>query len=223
MIKKKRRAPRPALPVPPARLDVAPNVLLWEAGRPLHRVYPEKFSAMEFNPGRGRTSRFAPIHTAKGAVIPTCYAGSTRECAFHERIFHDVPIDAQFRSIAIDEIGGLACAQLKCSRPLRLAQFFEPDLRRWGLTRRQLIDTSTRQYGRTALWAQAVHRDFSDIDGLVWTSRVCDPELSALLFGDRVDGKMLEVMEQPRLIELDAQLLGELDRCAQRAGIYIVR
>ena len=39
---------------------------------------------------------------------------------------------------------------------------------------------------KTAAWAQAIHRDFADAEGLAWTSNQCDPDDVFLFFGDRV-------------------------------------
>ena len=45
-------------------------------------------------------------------------------------------------------------------------------------------------YLDTARWAEAIHRQFADVDGLLWMSRQRDRDEAVMLFGDRA-GKAL--------------------------------
>ncbi|MGO7259209.1 RES domain-containing protein, partial [Rhizobium brockwellii] len=67
-----------------------------------------------------------------------------------------------------------------------MASLFAPDLKAWKLSRTDLIETPKSTYGDTVLWAEAIHRARADIDGLIWTSRQCDPEQCMILFEDRM-------------------------------------
>jgi hypothetical protein len=51
-----------------------------------------------------------------------------------------------------------------------------------------LIASPARDYLDTALWAQALHRQFPDVDGLLWMSRQRDRDHALVLFGDRLRG-----------------------------------
>jgi hypothetical protein len=89
------------------------------------------------------------------------------------------------------------------------------------MTRRNLIDTLASEYVRTAEWAIAIHDAHPDIDGLVWTSRRCDPERAYLLFGDR--------SRQPCVVLLDSADIGgtpalmrDIQAFGKRAGITLV-
>lgn len=45
------------------------------------------------------------------------------------------------------------------------------------------------------LWAEAIHRARSDVDGLIWTSRQCDPDVFVMLFEDRVSESDFDVLD----------------------------
>ena len=71
------------------------------------------------------------------------------------------------------------------------------------------------QLDRFALRARA------DVDGLLWTSRQCDPDQCVILFEDRLGEADFDVHD---CIEVsgDASLLLELRGFGQRAGITII-
>jgi hypothetical protein len=54
------------------------------------------------------------------------------------------------------------------------------------VTQGELIETSSRQYPRTAAWGQALY-DHANYDGLIWRSRQFNDSLAMMLWGDRVD------------------------------------
>jgi hypothetical protein len=105
-------------------------------------------------------------------------------------------------------------------RELRLASLFAPDLKAWGIARVDLIETPKSTYAQTALWAKAIHATFANVDGLVWTSRQCDPDQCVILFGDRVGEQDFDVVEFLH-VKGDAALLLQLRAFGARAGITI--
>lgn len=190
------------------------------AGSEIHRIHDAAFAANGFNPGKGRPTRFAPLIGAGGTVIATAYAADGYECAAHETVFHEVQHDAPRKTIPLLAIEPLSHAVLRTRRELVLAGLFEPDLNAWGLTRGQLIDTFADAYADTARWALAIHEAWSDVDGLVWTSRRCDPQQAYLLFGDRVADADLEPVAETRIISSN-DALAALRGFGARAGITI--
>jgi hypothetical protein len=83
-------------------------------------------------------------------------------------------------------------------RDLGLAFLHHKHLGRWGLSRQALIECQgKRAYDGTVLWAEAIHDQFGDFDGLVWTSRQDDSADAYLFFGDRV--RMTDLMAGPAL------------------------
>lgn len=178
-----------------------------------------QFSGTSFNPGFGR-SRFAPFQDGGGNKVPAAYAGSTFDCATFEYIFHDIDPAASFKTVPMSTLEKVGVSLLSLRRPLRLASLFEIDLNKLGHTRSQLIDTPPSTYDDTVGWAKAIHASSSDIDGMVWTSRKCDPDLALILFGDRVGTSDLELLGSVRLTE-DPVHLARVRELGKRAGITI--
>ncbi len=208
-------APLPPVPFP----AIDPHIL--PAGKPLHRTHIGHFRPAQFNPCLGQPTRFAPFTDAAGACVPTLYAATSREAAAFETIFHDIEPDAAFKTVRLDVVTARAVSRLAPLRDLRLAALFAPDLKAWGVRRTELIETPKSAYARTALWARALHRAHAGIDGLIWTSRQCDPERCVVLFGDRVNEAALEVLDRID-VAADAALLLELRGYGRRGGITIV-
>lgn len=205
----------PPLPFP----AITPFAL--PAGTRLHRIHDAAFAPDAFNPGLGRPSRFAPIRSAAGTVIPTAYFATTLDCAVHETVFHEVVPAAPFKTVPHDALRGRDHAELDTTVPLTLCPLFQPELSRLGVTRADLIDTLPDAYAATARWAEAIHAARPAVQGLVWTSRRCDPDLAVLLFGDRVPSAALAVLGRADITRTPA-LLAAIRAIGARAGITIV-
>lgn len=190
-------------------------------GTILHRTHGSGFRPAQFNPCKGQPTRFAPFTDTAGACVPTLYAATTRQAAAFESIFHDIEPTARFKTVRLDVVESRSVSRISPKRDLLVAGLFAPDLKAWGLSRGELIDTPKSTYGQTVLWAQAIHRARPDIDGLLWTSRQCDPDQCMILFEDRVGEADFDVHD---CIEVrgDASLLLELRGFGQRAGIIII-
>lgn len=212
--------PAALVPAPPCPLTCNTHTL--PAGTVVHRIHDTRFRAEEFNPGIQGNSRFAPISTAAGTLIPTCYAATTFACAAYETIFHDIDPDAPFKSVAWTKIASLSYSTLTLERPLRMASFFSADLMKWGLSRTQLVDTAPTTYPKTRLWAAAVHESDASLDGMIWTSRKFDEAKAMLIFGTRVPPGDFSAKSSVVIVS-DANALGELHALARRSGILITR
>ena len=171
---------RPPVPFP------APDYTRIPQGTVLHRVHQTTYRAAGFNPGLGRPTRFAPFNDSAGRIVPSLYVSSTLRAAIHETIFHDIPANAATKTVRVKEIRLRTHSEIELVRDLRLVELRNPILGRWGVSRNELISSSPATYGRTVLWAKAVHRDFRAADGLVWTSNQCDPDAACLFFAGRV-------------------------------------
>lgn len=166
----------------------------WPAGRVIHVVHDTAYAPESFNPGVDgagnlrRPTRFAPIRDVHGNVVPYLYAGSTLDCAIFETVFHDVPIDAVDKFVDLDEFAQRGHGELVPDRDLRLVDLTSEGLHRLKVPKGELIGSPARDYPATALWAQAIHHQMPDVDGLLWMSRQRDRDHALLLFGDRVGG-----------------------------------
>lgn len=207
--------PSPPSPFPAIAVRTVPG------GTVLHRTHAAAFRAAAFNPGLGQPTRFSPFTDARGACVPTLYAATTREAAAFESIFHDIAPTARFKTVRLDAVTARRVSRIAPKRDLVLACLFAPDLKAWGVSRTDLIETPKATYGLTARWAEAIHRARPEIDGLIWTSRQCDPDLCIVLFGDRLDEADFDVLD---CIEVgsDPTLLLEIRAFGRRAGITLV-
>ena len=168
----------------------------WPAGETIHVIHDTAFAPESFNPGANaagrlhKPTRFAPIRDAKGKVVPYLYGGSTLDCAIFETVFHDVPVDAADKFVDLDFFVQRGHGKLVPSRVLRLVDLTSEGLHRLRVPKEELITSPARDYLLTAKWAEALHHQFLDADGLVWMSRQRDRDRSVMLFGDRVKGAL---------------------------------
>lgn len=190
-------------------------------GTILHRTHGAGLRPAQFNPCMGQPTRFAPFSDAAGACVPTLYAATSREAAAFESIFHDIEPGAAFKTVRLDVVESRSVSRIAPARDLLLAALFAPDLKAWGLSRSELIDTPKSTYGETVAWAKAIHSTRPDIDGLLWTSRQCDPERCMILFEGRVGEVEFDVHDRIEVAS-DADLLLEMRGFGRRAGITIV-
>ena len=205
------------VPCPPLQLD-APNVQELTSGELLHRVHIGAFPGNAFNPCQGGATRFAPIRDEQGRCIPSLYAGDTVKSAIYETVFHDIPLNAALKTVPRVVVENRTHSTLLVQRTLRLANLRGPDLMKWGLRREALIGSLPTQYARTALWAKAIHDRF-DVDGLIWTSNLCDPHAALLLFGDRVAAADLAVTGAR--MGTDGSFLADVRKAGKRGEIVI--
>ena len=171
--------------MPPASLT-APTISTLKQGDTIHRVHQTTFASASFNPCGGQPTRFAPVQDTAGACVPSLYAGSTLPAAIHETIFHDIPAKAKLKTIPKQDVLIRSHSELQAMRDIELALLTNVTLGAWKIARKDLIESGAKLYVQTVQWAEAIHHQFPNVDGLVWTSRQCDPDLAYLFFGDRV-------------------------------------
>lgn len=203
---------------PPPSDKLKFHLVTLDSGTLLHRIHDSRFAATEFNPGFGN-SRFAPFAIAT-VPIPTAYAATSLECAAFETIFHDLDACSPFKVVPVAQLEGLHYSTFELGRALKLASLYSADLMKFGLERRQVVDTPPSSYATTRLWSAAVHQSTSVADGLVWVSRRYDQERALIMFGDRVLAEAIIPVSSTRIMD-DAKALETLFELAQRAGIDI--
>ena len=204
--------------LPPLQLT-RPNIVKLEVGNVIHRIHKTVFSGTDFNPCKGGNTRFAPIYDQSLNCIPTLYAAGTTEAAIYETILHDIPLKSRIKSIRFANVLQYQHSVLKLGRTLMLASLRGPDLMKWGVRRSALIGSASVHYEITARWAESIHDQFLDLDGMVWTSNLCDPDPAFLLFGDRVESSDL-VVERFRDGQ-DSSFWADVRKAAQRGDIVL--
>lgn len=209
--------PDALVPSPPTRLG-EPNICVLADGTVVHRVHTHEFPGDAYNPCKGGPSRFAPIRNKRGECVPSLYAATSVEAAIYETLFHDIPLRARRKTIPRTKVENRKHTTLQLRRNLRLASLRAPALLKWKVAS-ALVWGPPKQYGATARWAKAIHAQFQDVQGLIWTSRRCDPHSAMLFFGDRTAEADLEVVvvREGR----DSSFLRDVREAGDQAGIVI--
>ena len=96
-----------------------------------------------------------------------CTPAAPVAAAIYETVLHDVPVAAKLKSVPVGLVRQRLHSTLVVRRALRLVSLREPDLKKWSIDRRTLIGSLPTRYAGTARWAQAIHSQFPDVDGLV--------------------------------------------------------
>jgi hypothetical protein len=207
-------------PAPPASLDVTP----WTLSRrqTLHRIHLDVYVCAQFNPGLRGNARFSPIRNAAGQSIPTLYAAATFDAAAMESVFHDVAHAPGYKHYDKRKLQGQLHSSLQVTRDLTLADLGSVALRKLGVPRKQLIDTEKDQYPKTRAWAQAIHAQHQNIQGLSWISRQDDSARAVMLFGDRIPVALLQQVGASRSLLDDEQAYAQLLDLADRIGVDLV-
>ena len=209
-------------PVPP--LDVLFDA--WPAGDVFPVIHDTAYAPESFNPGATAAgalrnpTRFAPVRDAAGEVVPYLYGGSSLDCAIFETVFHNVPVDAPDKFVDLDGFAQRGYGQVVPARDLKLADLTTEGLHRLKVPKAELIGSAPVDYLQTALWAQAIHRQYPDADGLVWMSRQRDRDRALMLFGDRVDGS-LSGRRMGGALKVNDALRQSILAAALRAGIEV--
>lgn len=95
-------------------------------------------------------------------------------------------------------------------------------LRKLGVTRKQLIDTEKDQYPATRKWAEAIHRQFPQAQGLTWISRQDDSARAFVLFGGRIHPVAIQPQGDSRSLLDDGNTYDAVLDLAERIGLDIV-
>ena len=206
--------------VPSGKLDA--RTIPWAAGTLVHRVHSIRFASNSFNPTGLGNARFSPIQNADGEIIPTLYAGETEECALMETVFHDVPFASGYKTMRKGKFERLVHSRLTIAAPLCLVDLSTIALRRLGIERKYLIDSSKVHYPESRGWAEALYIQKPNGQGLCWTSRQHDGARAVMLFGDRVPEGALVPEGESRFLIQHGFLIDSVITLADRLGVTIV-
>ncbi len=196
--------------------------MVWPRGQLIHRIHLDRYAPEAFNPGLAGNARFSPIRSTAGDPIPTLYGGTTFDCAAMETLFHDVPFAAGLKTFDKGKLDGQVHSVLRTHANLVLADLSNVALRKLGVARRRLIDTEKDHYPATQRWAEAIHAQGTDIQGLCWISRQDDRAQAVMLFGDRINRATLEPAAPSRSVLLDLDAYAGLLALAERIGALLV-
>lgn len=193
-----------------------------DAGTVLHRVHQAQYAADQFNPGVRGNARFSPIQNASGDPIPTLYGGVTKDCALMETVFHDVPFAPGLKTLDKRKLVDQVHSTLELTQALELLDLATVSLRKLGITRKALIDTEKDQYPMTRKWAEELHRQCPDAQGLSWVSRQDDTARAVMLFGDRIAPETLKTLGASLSLVNDPATYDDVLSLAERLDVLIV-
>ncbi len=203
--------------LPPAGAVVI-NDLCLLPGHILFRVHRQQFAGDGFNTTTQGNARFSPIFDRLGAVIPTLYAGDATRVALCEVIFHDVDISQPAIVYPVNQLTPFRHSQLVTKVPVQLASLDLPSLVKMRVGKK-LIHSDASGYGITRQWAEAIHQQHPQVQGLTWPSRQHEGN-AYLFFGDRMAGK-LQISGRGTEPLTSTPVVGELLALADRMGIYL--
>ena len=103
---------------------------------------------------------------------------------------------------------------------LDLVDLASVPLRKLGIARAQLIDSEKDHYPLTRRWAEAIHRQCPQAQGLSWISRQDDAARAVMLFGDRIGVAAVQPQGESRSLLGDAY--ESVLVLAERIGVLIV-
>ena len=207
MAKRRRTTPRPPSKNSPKLVSLGVGAL-W-------RVHPATYRATEFNPSNIGNARLSPILRPDDTIIPVLYGASTLTGAIMETVFHDVPTppDGYILNVEALRRQNLVVSRVRPKRRLQAVDLSTKGLKRLGLHRTDLIDTSVTAYPLTRNWGEWLH-GATTVAGLLWTSRQDDAARAVALFGNRLPESAFKV-------EVDREPLCEdehLDALLELAG-----
>src|SRR4029078_10119918 len=101
-----------------------------------------------------RARRLRPC-TRGGDIVSRRSAADLPRGALSETVFHDVPVRGKGRRIQRRALVPMWRLRIIPSSPLQLVELHGAGLRPLRLTHGELIESSSRQYPRTAAWGQA--------------------------------------------------------------------
>ncbi|MYE23240.1 MAG: RES domain-containing protein, partial [Gammaproteobacteria bacterium] len=135
-----------------------------------------------------------------------------------EMLFHDIPLEARRKTLPRSSVEARQHTVLQLRRDLRLASLRAPALLKWRVAS-ALVWGPPKQYVTTARWAKAIHDQFEDVEGLIWTSRRCDPDSAVLFFGGRTTEADLQAVSARD--GTDASFLRDVRDAGEQAGVVI--
>jgi hypothetical protein len=207
------------------------NTVPLSAGMRLYRVYDGTWGYDEHNPGYG-DARFSPVDDpVHGERLPSMYLAATPTAALLETVFHDVH-HRSARIIYERDLLGKLLARVGVPAIGALGDLRDPELKRLGLDRREVVASPAEHYPCTRrLAVEGLARTLTQgvVQGFIWHSRQAElageaPAEVIVLFGDPryPSGRGTWSLEPPGLTALyegPGRLL--VDQIAERLSAVI--
>ena len=130
-----------------------------------------------------------------------------------------MPADVDNNKIPEQNIHMRIHSKFQIKRAVKLVELRNPPLNNWGIEQAQLIGSGPELYHKTVLWAAAIYNNFPEAEGLIWTSRQCDPDDAISFFGGRIDEDDFELISSRD--GRDESFLDDVEQEGEIRGIEI--
>jgi len=139
-----------------------------------------------------------------------------------ETIFHDVPFIAGFKPLSMTKMVGKVHTVFIPKVDFELIDLGTIALRRLGVDRAHLIESTKWHYPETRKWVERLYAEFGEVQGLRWTSRQDDSAQAVVLFGTRTKSADLAIAgPSTSLLAGDLASAAVID-LAMRIGVTLV-
>ncbi len=146
------------------------------AGTKLYRNHFAKIDGKEirgsdFNPCKGKPSRFSPLYTPEKRCVSTLYAASSFKAAAVETVFRSggVTSNAIPPTVRWDRINTRRATILRPLRDLTLISFHNANLKENGVNAKNVTGPNA-DYGVSRKFAQRAMMENIGVDGIAWKS-----------------------------------------------------
>jgi hypothetical protein len=140
-----------------------------------------------------------------------------------ETVFHDVPFVPGPKMVSkATHVAGKVYSQFTLSRDLNLVELSAISLHKLGISRKELIECGGSEYSETRAWALALHDQYPNAEGLIWTSRQADPAQAIVLFESHFRGLAMSLNGDPTgLLAADGSAITEVLQLALRMDVLL--
>lgn len=174
------------------------------AGTALHRVHPDLYSGVEFNPWEHSDARFSTIRDSAGTVIPVIYVAETFDAALMETVFHDIPYQQDDKFLDKSKLDGLVHTEVVTTQEILVADLTTKGLRKLGVNPVDLVTSEKDHYPFSRAVAESIIQNNPSIQGLRWMSRQDNTAEAYVLFEPRFSSAPLDQTAPPRGLDTEA-------------------
>ncbi|MFS2221425.1 RES family NAD+ phosphorylase [Pantoea sp. B65] len=206
--------------IPDKTDNLSAKLVIWPKGKTIERIHSSQFGATEFNPGKGK-SRFSPIIDSEGNGIPTLYGGENLPVALMETVLHDLPTPCEDAPVELSTLDNLARSQISSKEDIQLVDLNPRFMKKNGITQNDLLGSSADNYPETRRWAEKIHDDNPEAQGLQWPSKQ-HGDKAVMLFGDRIDIHNLDVTIDSEPASTSVDVNKELSSLADEMALVLV-
>ncbi|HHR4016864.1 TPA: RES family NAD+ phosphorylase [Salmonella enterica] len=205
---------------PDTGTTLSTRLTCWPEDKPIERIHSSRFGATDFNPGRGN-SRFSPMKVSKGTNVPTLYGGENLAVALAETVLHDLPTPSEGAPVELSALDSLARSQISSEEELKLVDLNPRFMKKHGITQAELLISSANNYPETHKWAEKVHADNPEAQGIQWASKQ-HGDKAIMLFGDRIDAKKIRIIINAEPANASREVNIELNSLADEMGLVLI-